>query len=159
MRITLRDLTVALIAACATLSVVALAQEKPAILHSTAFDWNAFPVRTTDVGSSRQVVRQPTATLDELEMHVTTLNAGQSSHAPHKHTNEELLIVREGTVEALVNGEWKRVGPGSIIFQASGSCHGIKNVGTTPTTYHVVNWSAPGMLEKNVTTPNCAPAR
>jgi quercetin dioxygenase-like cupin family protein len=156
---TFRDLTVALIAACATVSMVAWAQEKPAILSSTAFDWNSFPVRKTDVGSSRQIVRQPTATLDELEMHVTTLNPGQSSHAPHKHTNEELLIVREGTVEALVNGEWRRVGPGSVVFQASGSCHGVKNVGDVPTTYHIVNWSSPGTLKQNVTTPNCAPPR
>src|SRR5262245_14155606 len=60
MRITLRDLTVALIAASATLSAVALAQEKAALLPSTAFDWNAFPVRTQAYGVSRQIVRQPT---------------------------------------------------------------------------------------------------
>jgi quercetin dioxygenase-like cupin family protein len=147
--ITRRDFVIALLAVSATLCVVAAAQEKPAILPSTAFDWNAFPVRTTEVGSSRQIVRQPTATLDELEMHVTTLKAGLASHAPHKHTNEELLIVREGTVEALVNGEWKRVGPGSVIFQASNSCHGVRNVGTTAATYHIVNWSAPGKLKTN----------
>jgi hypothetical protein len=52
---------------------------------------------------SRQVVRQPTLTLDELEMHVTTLNPGLASHPPHKHTNEELLILKEGTLEALVD--------------------------------------------------------
>ena len=85
------------------------------------------------------------ATLDELEMHVTTLNPGQTSHAPHKHPNEELVIVREGTVEVLVQGEWKRLGPGSGIFNASNELHGLRNVGTTPTTYHVVNWTSPGM--------------
>jgi len=88
----------------------------------------------------RAVVRAPTPTLEELEMHITTLNAGQTSHAPHQHPNEELIILREGTVEALVHGEWKRLGPGSIIFQASNELHGIRNVGTSPATYHVVNW-------------------
>jgi quercetin dioxygenase-like cupin family protein len=85
-------------------------------------------------------VQRPTATLDELEIHITTLKPGLASHAPHQHPNEEMLVVREGTVEALVNGELKRVGPGSIIFQASNQLHNVKNVGDTPATYHVINW-------------------
>ena len=146
--ITRRDVVVALIAAAAALGTVAVAQQQTSVMSSTVFDWNAMPVRQTEVGSSRQIVRRPTATLDELEMHVTTLNPGQTSHAPHKHANEELIIIREGTVETLSSGEWKRLGPGSIIFNASNELHGIKNVGTTPATYHVVNWSSPGMLKK-----------
>jgi quercetin dioxygenase-like cupin family protein len=82
-------------------------------------------------------------TLDELEMHITTLKPGLSSHPPHTHPNEELLIVREGTVEALVDGKLKRVGPGSIVFQASNVPHNITNVGDVPATYHVVNWKSP----------------
>ncbi len=72
------------------------------------------------------------------------VEAGLASHPPHKHTNEELLILKEGTLDALVDGQWKKVGPGSIVFQASNSCHGVRNVGTTPATYHIVNWSSPG---------------
>ena len=60
-RITTRDVVVAVVVAGATLGLVAYAQEKPAaILKSTVFDWNSWPVRNTDVGQSRQVVRQPT---------------------------------------------------------------------------------------------------
>jgi XRE family transcriptional regulator, regulator of sulfur utilization len=47
-------------------------------------------------------------------------------------------------VETLSLGEWKRLGPGSIIFNASNELHGIRNVGTGPATYHVVNWTSPG---------------
>jgi quercetin dioxygenase-like cupin family protein len=138
-----RDLLVSLLSATAA---IALASAAPrAVLPSTAFEWESVPVRKTEVGSVRQVVRSPTATLDELEIHITTLNPGQTSHAPHQHPNEELLIVKEGTVEALVNGEWKKLGVGSVIFQASNQLHGIRNVGAGPATYHVVNWSSPGM--------------
>src|SRR4029079_16428940 len=156
-RITMRDLVVAVIAVGATLGIT-YAQEKPAaVLKSTVFDWNSWPVRNTDVGQSRQVVRQPTLTLDELEMHVTTLKAGLASHPPHKHANEELLILKEGTLEALVDGQWKKVGPGSIVFQAANSCHGVRNVGTTPATYHIVNWSSPGQLKTNGPAVSCTP--
>lgn len=137
--ITRRDIIVAMIAIAATLAVAATTG-KTNVLGSTTFDWNALEAKQTNVGSIRQLVKQPTATLQELEMHITTLNAGQTSHSPHRHPNEEVVIIKEGTVEAFINGEWKRLGPGSVIFNASNDLHGIRNVGDGPATYHVVNW-------------------
>ena len=75
-----------------------------------------------------------------MELHVTTLNPGQEPHPPHRHPNEEMVIIREGTVEVLVNGDWKRLGPGSVLFNASNQLHGLRNVGTIPAVYHVINW-------------------
>jgi XRE family transcriptional regulator, regulator of sulfur utilization len=137
---TRRDLFVASIAVLLTLTGVAATQPKPAVLGSQVFDWKDMVAKPNATGEVRTVVRAPTVTLDELEIHITTLKPGEASHAPHQHPNEELLIVREGTVEALVAGQLKRVGPGSLIFQASNQLHNIKNVGSTPATYHVVNW-------------------
>jgi len=107
---------------------------------STVFDWSTMKTEATATGSRRQVLRAPTPTLDELEIHITTLNPGAVSHPPHRHPEEELLIVREGTVETLQNGVASRLGPGSIIFHASNDLHNIRNVGSTPATYHVVQW-------------------
>ena len=135
-----RDLFVAAAASLATLSVVAMAQERPALVGPSVWEWNELAARTTDVGAWRHVVRGPTATLDELEMHVTTLNPGLASHPPHRHPNEELVIIREGQVEVLNGGRWRRAGPRSIIFNASNDEHALRNVGTTPATYHVINW-------------------
>jgi XRE family transcriptional regulator, regulator of sulfur utilization len=143
--ITRRDMVVALITAVVTLCIGAVAHTQTPVMGSAIFDWNAIPAKQTQVGSVRQFFRSPTATLDELECHVTTLNPGETSHAPHKHQNEELVIVKEGTVEALVNGELKKAGPGSVIFNASNQLHSLKNIGTGPATYHVINWSSPGM--------------
>jgi XRE family transcriptional regulator, regulator of sulfur utilization len=139
--ITRRDIIVALIAAAFTACGFAAADTTP-ILRAAVFDWNTIPVKTTPVGSTRQFFKARTATLDQLEVHVTTLNAGQASHPPHKHPNEELVILDQGTLDALVNGEWKRVGPGSVIFNASNQLHGVKNVGSGPATYHVINWTS-----------------
>lgn len=137
--ITRRDLLVALIATSLTAFGFAAANPLP-YLGSAVFDWNRMPVKTTKVGSTRPFFKARTTTLDELEMHVTTLNAGEASHPPHKHPNEELVILDQGTLDALVDGEWKRVGPGSVIFNASNQLHGVRNVGTGPATYHVINW-------------------
>ena len=140
--ITRRDLVVAFAAASVVLCVLAFADQKAPVLGSAVFDWNSISSKETPVGSVRQFFKAPTATLDELELHVTTLNPGQASHPPHQHPNEELVIVKEGTVEALVNGEWKKVGPGSVIFNASNQLHGIRNAGSGPATYHVINWKS-----------------
>ena len=143
--ITRRDLLVALIAVACTAAAFALANQPP-VMGSAIFDWNSIPAKPTEVGSVRSFFKARTATLDELEMHVTTLEAGKTSHPPHRHPNEELIIVMQGTMETLSNGEWKRVGPGSVIFNASNQLHGLRNAGTGEAIYHVINW-------KSATTP------
>src|SRR5580698_2194378 len=141
MMITRRDLFVALIAVMGTAGAFAVADNAP-LMRSAVFDWKTIPAKATDVGSVRSFFKARTATVDELEVHVTTLNPGKSPHPPHRHPNEEMVIIKQGTVEALVNGEWKRVGPGSVIFNASNQMHGLRNVGPGPATYHVINWKS-----------------
>src|SRR5437867_12510139 len=147
---TRRDLLVMLCTVGGVVGAMALAQENNAgkIMGSSVFDWTQVAVRKTERGESRKFFRAPTATLDELECHVTTLNPGEMAHPPHQHPDEELIIVKEGIVESLVNGELKRIGPGSVVFQAANQMHSIKNVGDTPATYHVIKWNSPGMLKK-----------
>jgi quercetin dioxygenase-like cupin family protein len=134
------DLAVGLIAVSGTLGALAAVNAAKPIIGESVYDWKALTVRKTEVGEVRSVVNGPTATLENLEMHVTTLDPGKASHPPHKHPNEELVILDTGTVEALVNGEWKRLGPGSVIFNASNVLHGLRNVGDTPAQYHVINF-------------------
>jgi len=144
----LRDLIVAGVASSATVAVMTFAQPASEVMGSRAVDWQAMTARKTKVGEVRQVFQAPTATLDELELHVTTLLPGQSPHEPHQHPDEEVIIVQQGTVETLLGDRTQRVGPGSVIFQASNQPHAIRNVGDTPATYHVIKWNSPGMLKK-----------
>jgi quercetin dioxygenase-like cupin family protein len=136
-----RDLVVAAIAASATLACVSMADEPKKILDSIAWQWNDLAVKKTDVGELRAVVRQPTRTLEELEMHITTLNPHTASHPPHTHPNEEMVILKEGTLQAHVNGKEVVVKPGGILFYASMQPHAVQNIGDTPATYYVINWA------------------
>jgi XRE family transcriptional regulator, regulator of sulfur utilization len=137
--ITRRGLMVALMAIACAAGGFAIAEELPTI-SSSVFEWNSVIAKPTEVGSVRSFFKVRTPTLEQLEVHVTTLNPGKSPHPPHRHPNEEMLIIRQGTVEALVNGEWKRVGPGSVIFFASNQLHGLRSVGPEPAVYHVINF-------------------
>jgi XRE family transcriptional regulator, regulator of sulfur utilization len=113
--------------------------------RSAVFQWDSLAPTPTKVGFVRRVMQAPTTTLDELESHVTTLNPGQSPHAPHQHVNEELIILKEGAVDAYVNGEWVPVATGGMIFFGSNEPHTVRNVGSAPATYYVVNWKPRGL--------------
>jgi|HubBroStandDraft_1064217.scaffolds.fasta_scaffold213082_1 quercetin dioxygenase-like cupin family protein len=151
--ITRRDMLVATLTGAVPGAHFALAgafADKSPAMGSAVFDWDAIAARPTETGSVRSICKARTATLDELEIHATTLDPGKSPHPPHRHPNEELVIVRQGTVEAFENGEWKRVGLGSVIFSASNQLHGLRNVGNEPAVYHVINW-------KSAATPEATP--
>lgn len=119
----------------------AQAQEKAPkpMLSSTVFRWDDLKVRVTPSGERRDVANHPTATLAVFECHITTLNPGRASHEPHRHPQEELIIVKEGTLEVHINGQTQRAGPGSTFFYASNDAHAVRNVGDTRATYWVVN--------------------
>lgn len=115
------------------------AQAPKPMIGSTVFNWEKLVVRPTPHGERRDVANNPTQTLAVFECHITTLNPGRESHAPHRHAQEELIIVKEGTVEVHLNGQTQVAGPGSTLFYASNDAHAVKNVGTTRATYWVIN--------------------
>ena len=121
-------------------------------LPSGVYNWDQLTVQPTDVGQRRSLFDSPTATANNLEFHITTLNPGQQSHAPHRHGNEELVMLKEGTLEAILNGKTIPMPTGSVLFIAPNDLHAVRNVGTTPATYFVVTWKTPR-------TPATAPAQ
>lgn len=125
------------------------ADDKKPILGPAVFHWDDLRPVKSEVGAHASVCDQPTATVDRLEMHVGMLNPGEMSHPPHKHVNEEPIILKEGVCETLSDGQWVKVDAGSVVFNASNSLHAFRNVGQWPAIYHVVSWSTekPGNRE------------
>ena len=149
MKMTRRDAMVgfAAMTAAMTAAITAMPEKAEAddaqepILGPAVFHWDDLKPEKSAVGAHASICQQPTATVDQLEMHVGLLNPGEMSHPPHKHVNEELIILKEGTCETLSNGQWIQIEAGSVVFNASNSLHGFRNVGQWPAIYHVINWS------------------
>jgi len=118
---------------------MALAQTaaKPLMLSST-FNWADLKPVPTKVGERRAVFDASTPALANLECHITTLNPGAAPHSSHRHPEEELMIVKEGTLETLQEGRTNVVTAGGIIFQASNEFHGLRNIGSNNATYFVI---------------------
>lgn len=111
-------------------------QQNP--LPSAAYPFEKLPVQSSDGAQFRAVLRGKLATGESLEVHETTLPPGGAPHPPHHHLHSEMWLIREGTVELMVNGTAHRMGPGSVGFVHSNDEHGIRNIGTTSATYFVV---------------------
>ena len=133
-----------LVVSVAVASSIATLVAQKHVQKSTVYGWSTAETKPNEWGAVRQVMRTPTPTLDELEIHISTLAPGRSPHAPHQHQHEELLILKEGTLETFQSGTTSRVGPGGIIFQASNELHNVTNVGQGPATYYVIGWTVPG---------------
>jgi quercetin dioxygenase-like cupin family protein len=93
----------------------------------------------TPNGERRDVANNPTPTLAVFESHITTLNPGKASHEPHRHAQEELIVVKEGTLEVHIEGRTQIAGAGSSFFYASNDAHAVRNLGDTRATYWVIN--------------------
>ncbi len=128
-------------AAFAAVTVMAVAQSvtKP-VMHSTVFNWADLKTAPTKTGERRSVFDAPTPTLSNFECHITTLNPGEAPHAPHRHADEELMIVKEGTLAAIQGDQTNVVEAGGIIFEASNELHGLRNIGTNRATYFVIKY-------------------
>ena len=84
----------------------------------------------------------PTDQLSGLSTGMAILEPGASPHPPHQHPEEEFMIVASGTGEIEVAGKTTQVGPGSIMYTAGNTLHGILNTGTEPMTFYWSNWTA-----------------
>ncbi len=144
MKLPRRDLTVAVFAALTTLAVVAFAQTQATTppkakirLGSAVYDWARIVAKPTGTGARRDFFDGPTNTLENFECHVTSLNPGAIAHLPHRHPDEELIVVKERTLEVTINDTAQQAGAGSVFFYASNDLHGMRNVGSTMATYYV----------------------
>jgi XRE family transcriptional regulator, regulator of sulfur utilization len=147
--ITRRDMIIAVVVACATIAAVTFADSLVAtpILHSSVFNWADSKPEATKYGARRQVFDSRTAILSQLEVHVTTLKPGEMPHARHHHPAEELIIVKEGSLEAVQNTTTNQAGPGAVVFEASNEYHSLRNISQAPTTYYVIKFLPPGLKD------------
>ncbi len=107
---------------------------------SLVVDFEALDFHPHDKGGLRRYFDRATAMTNNFEMHMTTLNEGITSHPPHTHRAEEIILMVEGEAEELINGEPYALQAGELVFLDSMVPHGIRNTGRGSCRYFAFQW-------------------
>ncbi len=82
-----------------------------------------------------------TADLPSISCHASVLSYGATPHPPHRHDEEELLLVLAGELEVVRPGhEPTPLRPGEFVYYPAGLEHTLH--ATAETTYVMLKWSA-----------------
>lgn len=121
------------------LDASAVAQEKQTpTLPSKVYHHQQIPYAGDQKKKARRFFYGANHSAFNFEMHETILGPGTETHAPHKHEHEEIMIVFEGTVEAYLEGKRETAETGSVFYFGSNQMHTVRNAGTTPCRYYVI---------------------
>ena len=122
---------------------ISLSAQKNDSLPPGVYQWSKLNTTKEGTRIMRPILVGSTTSLSYFEVHSTTIEPGQAPHAPHKHSDEEeLLIVKEGQLKITIHGENKIIGRGSVAFIMPGEMHGIENAGKTIATYYILKYKS-----------------
>ncbi len=107
---------------------------------SLLVDWHQVPYQQHGKGGRRDFFDRPTAMCENFEMHVTNLNENTSSHDPHTHVVEEIILVIQGKISMHIDGQETEASVGDFAFIDSGVPHAPTNIGTGQAIYFAFQW-------------------
>lgn len=110
-----------------------------ALLRSRVVKAEGIPAEGAAPGAKAYVhFNGPTAQLAALASGLVTLEPGAQPHPPHRHPEEEVMIVGEGTGEFSVDGVTTQVGKGDMVFAEANVLHGVQNTGSSRMTFYFI---------------------
>jgi len=95
---------------------------------------------------------QDTHMLNPVLVGVAKIDAGQEIHSPHRHADEEYLMVTKGRGEWYLNGKTSPAKEGDILFARAWDYHGVKAADDSPLEFVVFKYS--GKHGRAPTDPN-----
>ncbi len=107
---------------------------------------DTLPLETKGEGwKSGHIFKGPTGVMKKLSTHFSILDEGKIPHAPHAHSEEEMLIVLDGHVDIIRVDDreaqsTERLGPGFFVYHAAYQRHTIHSAGPGPATYLMFKW-------------------
>lgn len=101
-------------------------------LKSSLVKGSSLPEEGNSPGAKARVhFNGPTKQLKAVATGMVTLEPGAQPHPPHRHPEEEFVIIGSGTGEVVVDGVVSQVEAGDVMYAEGGVLHGVKNTGST----------------------------
>jgi quercetin dioxygenase-like cupin family protein len=92
-------------------------------------------------GEWQRRLRGDTLGTKELSVALFTLAPGQAPHPPHRHAEEELMLLVDGAGTWTVRDQESPAAAGDLVYAAPWELHGLRNAGAAPLRYYVIKWS------------------
>ena len=106
-------------------------------LKSSVVKEKGLPATGDSPGAKAKVhFNGPTAQLAAVASGLVTLEPGARPHPPHRHPEEELMVIAAGTGEIVVDGVTTHVEAGDMMYAEANVLHGITNTGSTMMTFY-----------------------
>ena len=125
----------------------AAAPARPSTRLASGSSMLELPLQADGPGSKNgwrpyQCFRGETRSLDFFSVHASALAPGRCPHPPHRHLEEELLLVLDGEVEVDLPdvAERPRLVPGDIVYYPATFAHTVTAVGPSAASYFMVKW-------------------
>jgi quercetin dioxygenase-like cupin family protein len=120
----------------------AAARMPAAKLPDRVFSPRELEVKKEAFGELRMFFEGPTDQLKYMAAGSLRLKRGAEPHPPHKHDEEEFLLITEGSGEISIDGKITKVGEGSLMYCAANKLHGIRNTGRETMEFYFFKWKA-----------------
>lgn len=109
-------------------------------LHAAVYSPRGKPQQMVNV-TKQPILLGTTLDVKRFEVYTLTLAPGKkytSTAADSK--NEQLIVVKDGSIKITVNDTAKTVGPGSLALILAGDKIGFENTSTQPVSWYVLNY-------------------
>lgn len=108
---------------------------------SFVINWYDMVYKPHDRGGVRQLFDRQTMMFDRFDIHITSLNPGISSHPPHTHKNEEIILMIDGFGEMQLGEGKQKISTGDAGWVESNIPHNFSNLGKRPAVYFAIQWN------------------
>lgn len=118
-----------------------------------AYHWTDRTVKVSGDRESGVFLEGTSPFFDYLKIHATTQFPGAKASPPHANKDmEELVIVKEGTMKATIDGKSKILGPGSVLLIMPQQMQSFENVGNSNLSYYALKYKSkkPMNLERGM---------
>lgn len=92
-------------------------------------------------GSFFPYFTEDTHALQPVLVGVAKINAGEEVHPPHRHADEEYLMITKGRGTWYLNGEESEAKEGDILFARAWDYHGVRAADDSPLEFVVFKYS------------------
>ena len=116
-------------------------------LESQVFTLNDATLINESFGTVRLFTEGNVSTYGDKQVTsgVLTILPGQEAHPPHKHAEEEYLIVTKGSGTWSINGKEFPAQTGDLLYASPWDLHGIHNSDTVDLEFFFVKWNNKGV--------------